>query len=137
MSDQDGRCQSCAAFSRAWDHPQLGRVGDCNLAVYPPPVRATSTCSRYRPKGAAQAAVKPRAAGEPRRNRRTAPTGDTPPRIRTASAPARRPLPQEIDIDMDINEFRSVLREVIADELGITEVELGRRWEGGEMVRAA
>jgi uncharacterized radical SAM superfamily protein len=35
---------------------------------------------------------------------------------------------------MDINEFRSVLREVIADELGITEVELGRRWEGGEMV---
>ncbi len=46
----------------------------------------------------------------------------------------RRPLPQEIDIDMDINEFRSVLREVIADELGITEVELGRRWEGGEMV---
>ena len=35
---------------------------------------------------------------------------------------------------MDINEFRSVLREVIADELGITEVELGRRWQGGEMV---
>ncbi len=35
---------------------------------------------------------------------------------------------------MDAEEFRSVLREVIADELGIGEVELGGRWQGGEIV---
>jgi hypothetical protein len=43
-------------------------------------------------------------------------------------------LPQEIDIDMDIGEFRRVLREVLADELGVGEAEIGGRWEGGEMV---
>jgi hypothetical protein len=43
-------------------------------------------------------------------------------------------LPQEIDIDMDIGEFRRVLREVLADELGVGDAEIGGRWEGGEMV---
>ncbi|MBW2527219.1 MAG: hypothetical protein JRI23_23765 [Deltaproteobacteria bacterium] len=46
----------------------------------------------------------------------------------------RRPLPQEIDIDMDIDQFRDVLRQVLAEELGVGEVELGRRWQGGELV---
>lgn len=35
---------------------------------------------------------------------------------------------------MDIDEFRRVLREVIADELGIGDAELGGRWQGGELV---
>ena len=35
---------------------------------------------------------------------------------------------------MDADEFRDVLRAVIRDELGVTEVELGGRWEGGEVV---
>ncbi len=35
---------------------------------------------------------------------------------------------------MDIGEFRRVLREVLVDELGIGEAEIGGRWEGGEMV---
>jgi len=42
--------------------------------------------------------------------------------------------PQEIDIDMDIGEFRRVLREVLADELGIGDPEMGGRWEGGELI---
>jgi len=46
----------------------------------------------------------------------------------------RRPLPKEIDIDMEIHEFRRVLRQVLAEELGVGEVELGRRWQGGELV---
>jgi hypothetical protein len=45
-----------------------------------------------------------------------------------------RRLPQEIDIDMDIDEFRRVLRDVIAEELGVGDVELGGRWEGGELI---
>ena len=35
---------------------------------------------------------------------------------------------------MNADEFREVLREVIRDELGVAEVELGGRWSGGEMV---
>jgi hypothetical protein len=45
-----------------------------------------------------------------------------------------RRLPKEIDIDMDIGEFRRVLREVISEELGVGDVELGGRWEGGELI---
>jgi len=48
--------------------------------------------------------------------------------------PVKRPLPQEIDIDMDIDEFRRVLREVIQDELGVGDVQLGDRWRGGEVI---
>jgi hypothetical protein len=43
-------------------------------------------------------------------------------------------LPKEIDIDMDIDEFRRVLREVLSEELGIGSVEMGGRWQGGELV---
>jgi len=35
---------------------------------------------------------------------------------------------------MDADEFRQVLREVIQDELGLGKVELGGRWQGGEVV---
>lgn len=35
---------------------------------------------------------------------------------------------------MDADEFRQVLREVIREELGIARVELGARWEGGEVI---
>ncbi|MBT8450953.1 MAG: hypothetical protein KJO40_03185 [Deltaproteobacteria bacterium] len=35
---------------------------------------------------------------------------------------------------MDQDAFRQVLREVLLDELGVREVELGDRWNDGEMV---
>ena len=35
---------------------------------------------------------------------------------------------------MNADEFRAVLREVIRDELGAGETELGSRWEGGEVI---
>lgn len=35
---------------------------------------------------------------------------------------------------MDIDEFRSVLREVIAEELGVSSAAMGQRWQGGELV---
>jgi hypothetical protein len=118
---------------RVYEDPEKGRVGECALEVFAPPLSARSTCTRYRPKGASGAAPRPRAAGEPRRYRRERPSA---PRTRSASAPVvvRAPLPSEIDIDMDIEEFRTVLRQVISEELGISDVELGRRWQGGEVV---
>ncbi len=35
---------------------------------------------------------------------------------------------------MDIGEFRRVLREVLSEELGVGDSELGARWEGGELI---
>ncbi len=136
MGELDGRCGSCAAFVRVRTDERLGRVGDCALEVYPPPVRQTATCSRYRPKGAGAPPPPPRAAGEPRRAR-SAPSA-TEARASTPRPPAATPtlplLPREIDLDMDINEFKRVLREVLSEELGLKESELGSRWQGGELV---
>lgn len=131
MDDFEGRCGSCAAFVRSYDHPEKGRVGECALEIFAPPLLARSTCTRYRPKGATGPAPRKRVAGEPRRAGGRAIHGtsslDRPP-------PVRRELPKEIDIDMDIDEFRGVLREVLSEELGVSRVEMGARWEGGEVV---
>ncbi len=35
---------------------------------------------------------------------------------------------------MDQEEFRKVLREVLLDELGVRDIEIGDRWQGGELV---
>jgi hypothetical protein len=133
--EYEGRCGSCGAFTRVRTDEKLGRIGECALQVFPPPIRANSTCSRYRPKGGAPPPPPPRAAGEPRGRRATSPARSSEPA--PAAAPVKRQLPllpQEIDIDMDISEFRRVLREVLAEELGVGEAELGSRWEGGEMI---
>jgi hypothetical protein len=42
-------------------------------------------------------------------------------------------LPEEL-LDMNADEFKEVLREVLRDELGVSDVELGGRWQGGEVV---
>src|SRR5262249_11021907 len=132
---------SCAAFTRVRTDERLGRIGDCALEVYPPPVKATSTCARYRAKGAPPPPPPPRAAGEPRGRRPSVPqpirrgaAGADLSRDSSAARPASRYLPKEIDIDMDIDEFRRVLREVLSEELGVGDAELGGRWQGGEIV---
>lgn len=134
VTEYEGRCGNCAAFTRARIDPARGKVGECALEVFPPPVAATSTCSRYRPKGGTAPPVRPRAAGEPRRGSSTprpAPRSLALPGVDEAE---RRPLPEEIDIDMDIEEFRRVLRDVLADELGISRSPMAPRWQGGELV---
>jgi hypothetical protein len=35
---------------------------------------------------------------------------------------------------MDIDQFRDVLRQVLSEELGVGETEMGRRWQGGQLV---
>jgi hypothetical protein len=132
VSEHEGRCGSCAAFTRVREDPARGKVGECALEVFPPPVSAGSTCSRYRPKGGPAPLPRPRAAGEPRRGGAPRPVP-----ARGAEGPAEPQLPLfplEIDIDMDIEEFRRVLRDVLAEELGVSRVEMAQRWAGGEMV---
>jgi hypothetical protein len=130
------RCGTCAAFHRVREDPRLGRVGECALEVFAPPLRAGAYCTRWRGVGAMGAEARPRAAGEPRRAGAVvrAPPGAPSSSTAPAQAPSATPLPQEIDIDMDIDEFRRVLREVIADELGVSRPALGARWQGGEVV---
>jgi len=133
VTEFDGRCGNCAAFTRARLDPARGKIGECALEVFPPPVLATSTCSRYRPKGGSAPLPKPRAAGEPRRGGTVRASPSARP-VATSAAEEPVPLPKEIDIDMDIEQFRRVLRDVLADELGVSRAEMAPRWQGGEMV---
>jgi hypothetical protein len=135
VTEYEGRCGNCGAFTRVRTDEKLGRVGECALQVFPPPIRAISTCSRYRPKGGPPPPPPPRAAGEPRGRRATSSPRAAEPGAPIAPVKRQLPLlPQEIDIDMDISEFRRVLREVLTDELGVGEAEIGGRWEGGEII---
>jgi hypothetical protein len=89
------------------------------------PVSASGTCSEYRPRGTGHEKPVPRRPeSAPRRS------------LARAIAPIRiKPeLPEEVDLDMDMDTFRSVLTEVLRDELGVGELPLGGRWQGGEMI---
>ncbi|MBL8739979.1 MAG: hypothetical protein JNK04_02760, partial [Myxococcales bacterium] len=67
MTGPETTCETCAAFIKVRADDALGKVGECALEVYRGTIRAGSTCTRYRPKGALAAAPRARAAGEPRR----------------------------------------------------------------------
>ncbi len=130
----DERCGSCARFVRVIetvdDNGEVKRKGECLLMVWPPPLYETSTCSQYVQRGTFTA--KP--AARPTRTRGSNAFGGG--GASSTSAP-RGPfhfsLPEEL-LDMNADEFREVLREVIRDELGLGDVELGGRWQGGEVI---
>lgn len=125
--DLTGRCGTCSFFSAIWhDEEKDSWSGDCRLNCWPSPLADSATCAHHKPRGTSwEGALKrKKAAGTPRRMREDY----------TAPAPVKKPLPQEVDIDMDIDDFRRVLREVLQEELGIGEVEMLDRWRGGEVV---
>lgn len=123
--DLTGRCGTCSFFIAIRTDESGAEVGECRLACWPPPLKDTSTCAHHKLRGTSWdgALKRKKAAGTPRTMRDD-----------DADVPVRKPLPQEIDIDMDIDEFRRVLREVIQDELGVGDVQLGDRWRGGEVI---
>ena len=131
----EGRCGTCARFVRVVEtidtNGEVQRLGECLLNVWPSPLREAMTCSSYVKRGTVHLRPAP-----PRATRRSSPG----PRTGGASTGAiaalsRSPLsiPEEL-LDMNADEFRAVLREVIRDELGASEIELGSRWEGGEVI---
>jgi hypothetical protein len=132
--DLDKRCGSCARFVRVIEqideNGEVKRKGECLLMVWPPPLYETNTCSQYVKKGTFTG--KPQPVSRTRRSSgggpRPAPRSPGEPR-----APFDFSLPEEL-LDMDKDEFREILREVIRDELGLGDPELGQRWEGGEMI---
>jgi hypothetical protein len=135
MSTLEGRCGTCARFVRVVEtidsNGEVQRSGECLLAVWPSPLRETMTCSHYVKRGTVhlRPASPPARASRPRAPRASAPSGSS------FSAPVRPPLviPEEL-LDMNADEFRAVLREVIRDELGAGEADLGSRWDGGEVI---
>lgn len=122
--DLSGRCGTCGWYIPKRTEPDGSVVGNCRLGMGRWPLRDAATCSSHKSKDTPwdQALKRKPAAGTPRR-------------YREAPSPSPRPvIPAEIGIDMDQDAFRQVLREVLLDELGVRNVELGDRWNGGELV---
>jgi hypothetical protein len=131
----DGRCGSCARFVRVTEtvdqNGEVRRAGECLLQVWPPPLYETNTCSQYVRKGTFTAPVRP--TRSPRREQ-SAPRPGIPGRAGAdAWSTPDLALPEEL-MDMDADEFKSVLRDVLRDELGVKPIELGGRWSGGEVL---
>ncbi len=126
------RCGTCARFVRVIEkvdeNGEGRRVGECLLGVWPAPLYETNTCSQYVQKGTFTGKPLPRPKGT---------RASIPRRVATPAGGGKRELvidlPEEL-LDMNADEFREVLREVIRDELGVADVELGGRWQGGEVI---
>ncbi|MCL2723019.1 MAG: hypothetical protein FWD69_01140 [Polyangiaceae bacterium] len=127
--DLDNRCGTCARFVRAIevadDKGEIRRRGEC-LGVWSGPIWETNTCSQYVRRGTFTGNPKPRRAARPRSLRSTS-------HVSAGRAPIDFELPEEL-LDMNTDEFREILREVLRDELGVSDVPLGSRWEGGEVI---
>jgi len=134
MIEQPGRCGSCARFVRVTEtvdqNGEVRRVGECLLQVWPPPLFETNTCSQYVQRGTFSAPA--RSSPSPRRPR-AAPLAQSGGSAETTTRALDVTLPEEL-MDMDADEFKSVLRAVLRDELGVRPIDLGGRWTGGEVV---
>jgi hypothetical protein len=135
MSDPlDRRCGSCARFVRVVETidvtGEVKRVGECLLGVWPSPLYATSTCSQWVQRGAVKSRPEPRPVSARRAPRASPAAGASPVAARPATPLT---LPEDL-LDMDADEFRRVLSRVIREELGVGEIDLSGRWEGGEMI---
>ncbi|MCL2450150.1 MAG: hypothetical protein FWD17_14480 [Polyangiaceae bacterium] len=144
------RCGSCARFvrvvERVADTGEVTRTGECLLGVWPSPLYESSTCSQWVRRGEFKARPEspaPRARRAPSRSalsvvrgrrddayddQKRAPIVTT--AVKSLGLPA---LPEDL-LQMDAEEFRRVLAEVIRDELGVGDVEIAGKWEGGEMI---
>jgi hypothetical protein len=132
--DLERRCGTCARFVRVVetvdDNGEVHRRGECLLGVWSAPLYDTSTCSQWVRKG--EFKVRP-----PERVRAVRPRAAT----RDAASPGsidtgavhELQLPEDL-LEMDADEFRRVLRYVIRDELGLADVALAGKWEGGEII---
>ena len=135
MSDPlDRRCGSCARFVRVIETidvtGEVKRAGECLLGVWPSPLYATSTCSQWVQRGAFKSRPEPRPVTARRGGRASPAVG-----VSSAAAAPAAPLtlPEDL-LDMDADEFKRVLSQVIREELGVGTIELSGRWDGGEMI---
>ena len=110
------RCGSCARFVRVSEiidqNGEVKRAGQCLLGVWPAPLYETNTCSQYVKKGTFRESISHPAARQKSLRRKSVrgPDGAQ----REAPTPFIFTLPEEI-LEMDADEFRSILRDVIRD----------------------
>jgi hypothetical protein len=123
-SQLDKRCGSCGYFhSVRFDETKQANVGECSFGHWPPVRVETSSCPDFVPSGALRRAPPSRSTTRPTRGRSQ------------SHEPAKTPrAPIDIEVDMDEATFRSVLREILAEELGLADTPIGDRWRGGEVV---
>lgn len=117
--DLSGRCGSCAYFIPLEKDAEDRSIGECRLGCWPAPLGDTATCANYTVIGGLRASNNK----SPRQKR-----------SRTEYVPPVRRLPKEIDLDMDTEDLKAIFRDVLRDELGITEADMAERWRGGELV---
>lgn len=132
-SSLDGRCGTCARFVRVIEridqNGEVTRAGDCLLGVWPSPLYETNTCVEYTKKGTLAEQL-----------RKNPPRREPAPRAFPMRGSSVRSVPEEVIslpgdlLDMDADEFKRVLRTVIQQELGTSTIDLGGRWQGGEII---
>ena len=124
------RCGTCARFVRVIEAAdatgQVCRTGECLLGVWHSPLKDTSTCCDWVRRGEFKARPETR-----RRPTRVAGSRTSTSRAYVPDAPMV--LPEDL-LDMDEDAFRRVLSEVIRDELGVGDVAIAGKWDGGEVV---
>lgn len=120
MTEATQRCENCAYFHSVRLDPAKGvEVGECAYGTWPPVRPATSSC----PAWIAVGTLRNHKPAAPRRARRA----DAP------DAPAPR-APVEIEVDMDEGTFRSVLREILREELALSDATIAEKFRGGEVI---
>ncbi|HEY6459672.1 MAG TPA: hypothetical protein VIY73_05955, partial [Polyangiaceae bacterium] len=136
VDEPERRCGTCARFVRVIETidetGEVRRHGECLLGVWPSPLYDTSTCSQWVRRGEFKA--KPRE--RPSRTRSPRGFGGASRGPGTGGGEVMRTelvLPEDL-LDMDADEFRRVLSEVIRDELGTGDAQIAGKWEGGEVV---
>jgi hypothetical protein len=131
----NGRCGTCARFVRVReeiDHNgEVRRAGDCLLEVWPAPLYEDRTCNQYVAKGAFQATLANRKPVRASKNTFGGGRGVRRDDLIEVELPLT--LPEDI-VAMDAEEFRSVLKRVLQEELALSTVELSPRFRGGELV---
>ena len=130
------RCGTCARFVRVVEATdsagQISRTGECLLGVWRSPLKDTSTCSDWVKRGEFKTRPAMKARTE-RRRRSLRQPGSTAETGRAYSSDDPLVLPEDL-LDMDEDAFRRVLTDVIRDELGVGDVAIAGRWDGGEVV---
>lgn len=130
------RCGTCARFVRVIEAVDAGglvsRTGECLLGVWHSPLKDTSTCSHWVQRGEFKATLELNARPE-RRRRLTRGSVSRPSNMRADVADDTLVFPEDL-LDMDEDTFRRVLTEVIRDELGVGDVTIAGKWDGGEVV---
>jgi len=123
------RCGTCARFVRVVETVdatgQVSRAGECLLGVWRSPLQESNTCSHWVQRGAFRLRAEKR-----RPERQTGPRTST---LRSHIPDDPLVLPEDL-LNMDEDAFRKVLTQVLRDELGVGEVTIAGKWDGGEVV---